>query len=112
MHKLALLVCTMLMMLAVTGAAPAADKPVDRVQWHDADASVSDDLRKVTVPKGFGRPKGAIVITHARLFDGTGAAARPAAILIVDGLIAKLAADASTLGAPADARSIDAAARL
>lgn len=97
--------------LATAGASLAAERPIDRSQWHDADAWVSDDLRKVSVPKGFGRPKGALVITHARLFDGTGTAARSAAILIVDGVIAKVAADASTLAAPADATSIDAAGK-
>ncbi len=111
MHKLATLAGIVLSTLAAAGAAPAAEKTVDRSQWHDPDAPVSDDLRKVTVPKGFGRPKGAIVISHARLFDGTGTAARPAAILIVDGVIAKLGADASALDAPADARIIDAAGK-
>ncbi len=100
-----------LAVLAAAATAAAAEKPVDRAQWHDADAQVSDDLRKVTVPKGFGRPKGAIVITNARLFDGTGALARPAAILISDGLIAKVAADAVSLGAPAGATVIDAAGK-
>jgi imidazolonepropionase-like amidohydrolase len=97
--------------IALSGSTLAAEKPVERSQWHDADASVSDDLRKVTVPKGFGRPKGAIAITNARLFDGTGAGARPAAILIVDGVIVKLGADVSTLAAPADTRIIDAAGK-
>ncbi len=110
MHKLAPLVAALLTTLAAA-AAPAAEKPIDRVQWHDTDAPVSDDLRKVTVPKGFGRPHGAIVIAHARLFDGTGAAVRAAAILIVDGVIAKIGPDASALGAPADAKMIDAAGK-
>ncbi len=111
MHKSTLSAFAFLATLAATGLAQAAEKPVDRSQWHDADAWVSDDLRKVSVPKGFGRPKGAIVIAHARLFDGTGTPARTAAILIVDGVIAKVAADASALGAPADAKSIDAAGK-
>jgi imidazolonepropionase-like amidohydrolase len=96
---------------AVAGAAAAGEKPVDRAPWHDADAQVSDDLRKVTVPKGFGRPKGAILISNARLFDGTGAAARPAAILIVDGVIARIGPNAASLQAPKDAIAIDAAGR-
>jgi imidazolonepropionase-like amidohydrolase len=111
MFKFAPTGCTILAILAAVGAPLAAEKPVERFQWHDADASVSDDLRKVTVPKGFGRPKGAIVIIHSRLFDGTGAAARSAAILIVDGVITKLAADELALSVPVDARIIDAGGR-
>jgi len=97
--------------LAATTAFAAANKPVDRAQWHDADAQVSDDLRKVTVPKGFGRPKGAIVITNARLFDGTGAGARPAALLIIDGVIHKISADTTSLDVPEGASTIDAAGK-
>ena len=108
MLKFAAPVMASLAALSCTFAWASADKPLDRSQWHDAGAQTSDDLRKVTVPQGFGRPKGAILITHARLFDGTGAAARPAAVLIIDGVIARVAADPSTLAAPADARAIDA----
>ncbi len=110
-RTLATSVIAVLTLAASTGAGTAAEKPLDRTQWHDADAQVSDDLRKVTVPKGYGRPKGAIVIEHARLFDGTGAAARPAALLIVDGVITRIAGEAATLGAPAGALIIDAAGK-
>lgn len=110
-RKLVTPAISVLIAVAAPSLAAAVEKPVDRAQWHDTDSQVSDDLRKVTVPKGFGRPKGAIVIANARLFDGTGAAARPAAILIVDGIIAKIGADASSLGAPSDARTIDAAGK-
>ena len=110
MRKIFLSTIALLTTVATAGAA-GADKLVDRAQWHDADAQVSDDLRKVTVPKGFGRPKGSIVVTNARLFDGTGAAARPAAILIVDGVITKVGHDTAALGAPADAETIDAAGK-
>lgn len=101
----------MLSCLVFASAAAATDKPVDRSQWHDADARVSDDLRKVTVPKGFGRPKGAIVISNARLFDGTGASARSAALLIIDGVIEKIGTNVASLAAPADAKAIDAAGK-
>ncbi len=111
MRKLGPSAFAVLAALAATSAATAADKPVDRAQWHDPDAQVSDDLRKITVPKGFGRPKGAILITNARLFDGTGAAARPAAILIVDGVIARIGKDAASVNAPSDAKVVDAAGK-
>jgi len=96
---------------AGASAVLAAEKPVDRTRWHDADAQVSDDLRKVTVPKGFGRPKGAIAIINARLFDGAGVVTKSAAILIVDGVIARIGPDAASIGAPADATVIDAAGK-
>jgi imidazolonepropionase-like amidohydrolase len=111
MRKLVPSATAILGAIAATCTNAAAETPNDRSQWHDVGAQVSDDLRKVTVPKGFGRPKGAIEITNARLFDGTGAAARPAAILIVDGVITKISPDAASLGAPAGALVIDAAGR-
>ena len=107
-HQLSSASVSVLASLMITQAAAAPEKPADRTQWHDADAQISDDLRKVTIPKGYGRPKGTIVIANARLFDGTGASARSAAILVIDGVIVKIAGDAPSLGAPADATVIDA----
>ena len=58
----------------------AAGQPVDRAAWIDsAVTATSDDPRRVPVPKGFNEPAGSIVIRNARLFDGTGVPARPAA---------------------------------
>lgn len=104
--KLALLVAAA---QALIGAqAIAADRPNDRSRWRLPETETSDDIRRVTVPKGFRTPKGSIVILNARLFDGSGAPARPAAILIEGKTVSRIAATAAELKAPKDAQTIDA----
>lgn len=109
-EKLAMGALALVAAMAASAAA-AADKPVDRSRWYDGQTQTSDDPRHVTVPKGYGEPKGAILIRNARLFDGTGAPARPAAILITGGHITAVAASEQALAAPADAVVIDAGGR-
>ena len=92
-------------------AASAIAQPVDRAKWYDGTTTTSDDPRRIPVPKGHGEPKGAILITNARLFDGTGAAARPAAILIEGSHITRIAASAAALTPPAGTVTIDAAGK-
>src|SRR5689334_13501639 len=72
-----------LAMVAPAGEPPMA-KPNDRTGLFDANTVTSNDLRRVPVASGTNAPKGAIVIRNARLFDGTGAAARDA-VLIIEG---------------------------
>jgi len=109
LHSLILLLaCASLSAGATAGG---ADKPNDRSAFYGPDAQTTNDLRRVPMPKGFGEPPGSIVIRDARLFDGTGAAARPAAILILGGHIAKIAASEQALAAPPDAQVIDAAGK-
>jgi len=94
-------------------AAPSvgSDKPVDRSQWFSGDTATSDDLRRVPVPSGFGEPVDVILIRNARLFDGTGAAAHPASVLIEHGHITRIAIGAEAIAAPGDAQVIDAAGK-
>lgn len=106
-EKLAIGALALVAAMAASAAA-AADKPVDRSRWYDGQTQTSDDPRHVTVPAGYGEPKGAILIRNARLFDGAGGPARPAAILIVGSHIAAVAANEQGLAAPADAVVIDA----
>ena len=93
-------------------AAPLHAQPVDRSAWiNGAVTATTDDPRRIPVPDGFNEPTGSLVIRNARLFDGTGAAPRPAAILVKGSHIAKIAATEAELMAPADAQVIDAAGK-
>jgi imidazolonepropionase-like amidohydrolase len=103
------------LLAAATGTASAADKPakperegpLDRSAWFDPDALTSDDLRRVPVepPKG---PQASLVIRNARLFDGTGAPAREATLVVTGKRIAAVLPAGAT-EFPADATVIDAA---
>jgi imidazolonepropionase-like amidohydrolase len=102
--------------LACTGAF-AADKksqanertqPLDRSGFFDKGAATTDDLRRVAMPVGFADLKTSFVIKNARLFDGTGAAARDATVVIVSNKISKVL-PAGSSDFPQDAEVIDAA---
>ena len=89
----------------------AQEKPLDRQAWYDGKTATSDDLRRVNVPQGFGAPEGSILIKNARLFDGTGAAARPAALLIESGRITQIEKSDSEITPPQNILVIDATGR-
>jgi imidazolonepropionase-like amidohydrolase len=113
----------MLGLICITGlacaGASAADKkpqanersvPLDRSGYFDKGAATTDDLRRVAMPAGFNDVKTSFVIKNARLFDGTGAPARNATVVVVSNKISKvLAADSTDF--PKDAEVIDAAGR-
>ncbi len=101
---LSLIVATLL-------ASTAIAKPVDRAQWYDGNQTTTDDPRRIPVPKGYREPKGAILIKNARLFDGTGAAARPAAILIEGSHITRIAASDAGMALPEGTVTIEAGGR-
>ncbi len=102
---------------AATGPASAAGKPakperegpLDRSGFFDPDAITSDDLRRVPVepPKG---PQKVLVIRNARLFDGTGAPARDATLVVTGNRISAIQAAGAT-DTPAGATVIDAEGR-
>jgi imidazolonepropionase-like amidohydrolase len=111
-------VLTTLAGLACNGAL-AADKklqanersvPLDRSGYFDKGAATTDDLRRVAMPAGFNDVKTSFVIKNARLFDGTGAAARDATVVVVGNKIAKIL-PANATDFPKDAEVIDAAGR-
>ena len=87
-----------------------ANKPLDRSAFYDANTHTSDDLRRVPIPAGSGAPAVAIVIKNARLFDGTGAAARMAVVVIEANKISQILAPGSS-DWPQDAETIDAAGK-
>ncbi len=97
--------------VTLLAAAIALAEPVSRAALYDSDAQTSNDPRRVPVPKGYGEPKGTIVVRNARLFDGTGATARSAAILIEGNHIRRIEATEAALAAPADAQVVDAGGR-
>ncbi|HKS58045.1 MAG TPA: hypothetical protein VJS12_22300, partial [Steroidobacteraceae bacterium] len=116
MNKAAVLGLIFLTGLACTGAF-AADKkpqanersvPLDRSGYFDKGAATTDDLRRVAMPAGFNDVKTSFVFKNARLFDGTGAPARNATVVVVGNRIAKVLSPDST-DLPKDAEVIDAA---
>lgn len=97
------------------GASFAADKPkanapsrpLDRSAYYEPGAATSNDLRRVPVEPGAGVPETSFVIRNARLFDGTGAPARAATVVVTGNRIASvLAPDATDW--PPEAELIDA----
>ena len=66
--------------LAQTG--PQARPIYQRDQWLPKSVPTSDDVLRIPVPADHNAPKGSFVLVGARLWDGTGAAARPATIVV------------------------------
>jgi imidazolonepropionase-like amidohydrolase len=85
-------------------------KPFDRSAYYDRDTHTSDDPRRVPVPAKTDAPVGVIVLENARLFDGTGAPARSATIVIESNKIASILPVGSR-DWPKDAQVIDVANR-
>jgi imidazolonepropionase-like amidohydrolase len=54
----------------------------DRSAWLPSTVPTSDDVLRIPVPAEYNAPKGSFVLVGARLFDGTGSAARPATIVV------------------------------
>jgi len=93
--------------LCLSLAAAATEKLNDRVAYYQPDTPTTNDLRRVPMPKGFGEPKGAILIRNARLFDSTGAPAHPVAILIEGAHITKIAPNETAFTVPKESQVID-----
>src|SRR5437867_5935384 len=88
----------------------AQDQAKDRRRFIDPSAPVSDDPRRVPVPPGPRGPAGSIVLQGGRIFDGTGAPAREATIVIENNRISRIVAP-GTSGWPADARILNVAGK-
>ncbi|MFC4311729.1 amidohydrolase family protein [Steroidobacter flavus] len=61
---------------------PEARPIYNRDQWLPHSVPTSDDGLRIPVPADFNAPKGSFVLLGGRLFDGTGAPARPATIVV------------------------------
>jgi len=79
----------------------------ERRRFLDSSTVVTDDPRRVPVPAGYNQVQGSIVLRGGRVFDGTGAAARAATVVIDRNHIAAILPAGATGGWPRDARVID-----
>jgi len=61
---------------------PEARPLYNRDQWLPKSVATSDDVLRIPMPADYNAPKGSFVLVGGRLFDGTGAAARPATIVV------------------------------
>lgn len=73
--------------LIATPAAARDDGPqarplYQRDQWLPKSVPTSDDVLRIPAPADYNAPKGTFVLIGGRLFDGTGAPARPATIVV------------------------------
>jgi imidazolonepropionase-like amidohydrolase len=103
------LVASILASTAVFAATPpsATSRVFDRSPYLQPTTPVSDDPRRVPVPPGFAMPDGVIAVTNARIFDGTGRAARPGTVVIERGSISAIL-EPGDVRWPKEARVIDA----
>ena len=101
------LLVTLLLAGTAAAALSAQDKAADRRRYTDPATPTTDDPRRLVIPDRPRGPEGAIVLTGGRLFDGTGAPARPMSVVIERNKITRVTAPGET-NWPAGARMIDA----
>ncbi len=82
------------------------DRAQDKRKWIDPATPTTDDPRRIPVPPGPRGPEGTIVLRGGRVFDGTGAPARPGTVVIDRNRIEKVL-PAGVADWPKDARVID-----
>ncbi len=82
------------------------ERASDRRRWLGAGQQVSDDPRRVPEPATPKGPEGTLVLRGGRVFDGTGAPARPATVVLQRNKIVHVL-DAASTNWPRDARVID-----
>jgi imidazolonepropionase-like amidohydrolase len=70
--------------ISAAATAPAQQRPEDRRRFMDPGTPTTDDPRHVPIPPGGHGPEGVSVLRGGRIFDGTGAPAR-AATLVLNG---------------------------
>ena len=90
---------------ALCSSAAAQDRAADRRRWLDSTTTTTDDPRRIPIPRRAATGP-TIVLRGGRVFDGTGAAARPGTVVITGDRIASVLAPGAT-GWPSDARVID-----
>ncbi|QIB64536.1 amidohydrolase family protein [Kineobactrum salinum] len=97
----------LLALLLVATIANARSAPNDRESWYRQGSATSDDVQRVPVPPGHNAPDTVLVLEGGRIFDGTGAPARPATVVVEGKTIAAILAPGER-NWPASARYIDA----
>jgi imidazolonepropionase-like amidohydrolase len=89
----------------------AAQVPrTERQRWLDSTTVTTDDPRRIPMPPGYNAPEGSLVLRGGRVWDGTGAGARPATVVVVRNRIAAILPPNATEW-PKDARVIDVSGR-
>lgn len=78
------------LLVLTAGCAWAQQRPQDRRKFLDPATPVSDDPRRVPVRPGPRGPEGTLVLKGGRIFDGTGAPAREATLVIERNKIVKV----------------------
>jgi imidazolonepropionase-like amidohydrolase len=102
-------VVSFLVGLSMSAAAGSAQqRPEDRRRFMDPGTHTTDDPRHVPMPPGGGGPQGITVLRGGRVFDGTGAPAR-SATLVIEGNAVRSVLAPSDAGWPAEARVVDVA---
>ena len=85
----------------------AAQVPrTERRRWIAPGTTTTDDPRRIPIPAGLYAPKGMLVLKGGRLWDGTGAVARAATVVITRNQISAILPPTSN-DWPKDARVID-----
>jgi imidazolonepropionase-like amidohydrolase len=79
---LALALATPAMAQGLRDTGPDVPPINDRSRWLSAKTPTTDDVQRVPVPAAFNAPTGSFVLVGGRLFDGSGAPARPATIVV------------------------------
>lgn len=97
-------------LLLPVSLADAQERAQDKRRWLSPTQEVSDDPRRIPMPPGPKGPDGTIVLRGGRVFDGTGAPARAATVVISRNRIAGILEPGST-NWPRDARVIDVAGK-
>jgi len=101
------LVAAIALVLVAHGQLLAQNPRSERRRFLDSTTAVTDDPRRIPIPEGYGRVAGAIVLKGGRVFDGTGAPARPATVVIEGNRIARVLPANATGGWPKEARVIE-----
>lgn len=104
--RLALAALTLLAALPLHAQRP---RPAGR-RWIAPGTPTTDDPRRVPVPPGYRVPTGSLVLTGGRVWDGTGAPARPGTVVVTGNVITAILPPGSTAW-PRDARILDVTGR-
>jgi len=89
-----------------SGSAHSQVPRTERRRFLDSTTRTTDDPRRVPIPPGAPTVEGSIVLRGGRVFDGTGAPARPATVVITGNRIAAVLPPGAASW-PADAKVTD-----
>jgi len=99
-------VCGMILLILGGLLALSQERAQDKRKALDPKTQTTDDPRRIPVPPGPRGPEGVLVLRGGRVFDGTGAPARPGTVVIRRNKIEKILPVGSS-DWPLDARVVD-----